>query len=132
MNKLSKIAVGLVAAATMASAAISVSAANSVAENWTAVYQQGASTSVNKTYVYDGVPAFGNGYIVRCTSFSGGYDSLVNVVAPGNVTFRFTSTGTYKDVIKYKSSYGEYVTFTFCVSSTDDCVANGTILYNGV
>lgn len=132
MNKLSKIAVGLVAAMAMASAAISASAANSVAENWIAVYQQGAPTSVNKTYVYDEVPAFGNGYFVKCTSFRGGYDSLINVVAPGNITFRFTNTGTYKDVIEYETSYGKYVTFTFCASSTNNCVANGTILYNGV
>ena len=130
MNSLFKrITAFAIATAMSATMALSASAEN-VAENWIAVYQVGAPTSVNKTYVYDDVPAFGDGYIVDCTSFKGGYNSLVNGTAPGNVTFRFTTTGTQPNIFKYKASYGDYVSFKFSVNSSTNCTAGGRILYN--
>ena len=128
MTKIKKIAAGIMAALAMVITMLTASAEN-VAENWIAVYQQGAPATVNKIYVYE-VPAFGRGYKVDCTFLIGQYDSFVNVTAPANITFRFTNTGTYKDVIPYIPIYGNTVTFKFnALNSTTNCNAGGRILY---
>lgn len=128
MTKITKIAAGIMAALAMITTMLTASAEN-IAENWIAVYQQGAPATVNKIYVYE-VPAFGRGYKVDCTFLIGQYDSLVNVTAPANITFRFTNTGTYKDVIPYIPIYGNTVTFKFnALNSTTNCNAGGRILY---
>ena len=103
-----------------------------VAENWTAAYHAGTPSSESKTYIYDDIPAFGDGYIVDCT-FLCGSESSVDVTAPGNVSFSFTSAGTYKNVIEYKPSYGSSVSFKFSVSNStnnNSGEADGRILYN--
>ena len=103
MIKFKQITAAIMAVATIATTTISASAEN-VAKEWKAVYQSGAPSSVNKIYVYDDIPVYGNGYKVDCTYFLRVYDSLVIVTPPTGSTFRFTGTGTYERVIPYKPS----------------------------
>ena len=131
MNKtMKKIVAAGATAVTMISTTLSASAEN-VAKNWMALFYTSAPASVNKVYIYEDVPAYGHGYIVDCTHFEGGYDALVDVTTPGNATFRFTNTGTYRSIIPYSTDYGKLVTFKFsALRSTTNCNASGRILYN--
>lgn len=119
------------AAATLIITTVSASADSTPSWDWKAVYQSGAPSSVNKVYERGGIPAFKNGYKVKCTYFSGGNESLVTVTTPGKSTFRFTSTGTHKNVIPWYLSYGEEVTFYFsALESGTNTAANGDVLLN--
>lgn len=131
MKAIKKIVAAAVAAVSMGAICVTASADSKTEWDWKAVYQSGAPSSVNKVYECGNIPAFDEGYKVKCTYFSGGNESLVTVTPPGNSTFRFTSTGTHKDVIPWKISYGERVTFYFsALESRTNTVANGEVLLN--